>query len=46
MESATDLTPGNHTVRIVRAGTKNARATSYRISIDAVDITGTLIKAS
>jgi subtilisin family serine protease len=44
--SATGLTPANHTVRIVRAGTKNTSATSYRISIDAVDITGTLTKAS
>jgi hypothetical protein len=43
---ATGLPPGNHTVKIVRAGTKNSRSSSYRIAIDAVDITGTLIKAN
>ena len=44
--SATNLTPGSHTVRIARAGTKNSRSSSYRISIDAVDIIGTLTQAS
>ena len=36
------LTPGDHTVKIERLGTKNASSSGYTVDVDAVDVIGVL----
>jgi Tol biopolymer transport system component len=40
------LASGTHTITIWRTGTKNASASDANISVDAVDVIGTLVQAS
>ena len=36
------LTPGDHTVKIERLGTRNASSSGYTIDLDAIDVIGVL----